>query len=315
MRKKGFAILCAVFIFTAGCSARGDVPAGISRVEECPFSLKQISLFDGKTGWALSSENQVLFTEDGPESFTVIREIPGTGSQIPGPVSAAFPDEHTAYTAYFSPDQVHLIVESTADRGASWQQTSIEYSSLCDSCDAGNAYLGFTDSRNGYLLYCSTPAAGKMTKILLRTADGGKSFSLLKDLSEEIAGYPQGICFEGDRGYIAVSYHGEDSYLYTTSDGGLTWEDRSIFTPEGTVRYVDGFAPVFCPGNHDSGMIVLKSVSDFPSYRLFLTEDGGENWSLAMDELPWDSFSACSYAGEGRMLFLDGEGQLYTAVP
>ncbi len=175
MRKKGFAILCAVFIFTAGCSAREDVPAGISRVEECSFSLKQISLFDEKTGWALSSENQVLFTEDGPESFSVIREIPGTGSQMPGPVSAAFPDEHTAYTAYFSPDQVHLIVESTADRGASWQQTSIEYSSLCDSCDAGKAYLDFTDSRKGYLPYCSTPAAGKMTKILLRTADGGKS--------------------------------------------------------------------------------------------------------------------------------------------
>lgn len=278
-------------------------------------TFKQIYMYDKQSGWALTTENELLFTEEGAEKFSVVRKADGISAATDGFMSASFLGEHTVYLTYFPEDDGQLAVEYTDDGGASWQKTLLDYTGFGAACDAGSAYLALTDEKTGYLLYCSTPGAGNMTKILLETADGGRTFVVKADLSDRIAGYPQGITFHGNKGYIAVSYHGADSYLYTTVDGGLTWEDEKIASAESirageAISYIDGYPPVFSSQDGDRGVMVLKMVNEYTMYQIFDTADGGGSWNAA-GTLPCDSLSGCFPDGADGILFLDGAGKLY----
>ena len=148
-----------------------------------------------------------------------------------------------------------------------------------------------------------------MTKILLGTEDGGRTFSVIKDLSEEIEGYPQGLTFVGDRGYIAVSYHGNESYLYMSMDGGGTWKSEKVDLADRDINYIDGYAPVFCAVD-GRGMIVLKEVGDESSFQLFTTEDGGDSWTEAGD-ITCGEVRAYSLAGDNGFILINEMGELY----
>lgn len=54
------------------------------------------------------------------------------------------------------------------------------------------------------VLYMTGCTAAKDGSGVLETDDGGRSFSVVRDLPEEIEGYPQGFSFAGNEGYIAV---------------------------------------------------------------------------------------------------------------
>ncbi len=289
------------------------------------YTFKQIYMYGEQSGWALTTENELLFTEEGIESFSVVRKIDGINAATDGFLSASFFGGHTAYLAYFPEEDGQLTVEYTNDGGVSWQKTLLDYTGFGSTCDAGSAYLAMADEKTGYLLYCSTPGTGKMTKILLETADGGRTFNVVADLSDQIAGYPRGLTFHGKKGYIAVSYHGVDSYLYTTADGGITWEDEKIASAESIkagekISYIDGYPPVFSRQDHGRGIIVLKMVNENTVYQVFETADGGSRWNAA-GKLPCDSLGSyslgsyslgtCSPGSDDVFLFLDGEGKLY----
>lgn len=316
MRKINWILFLTVILCMTGCgtdeseNGQGAGEALSCRQVDCAYALKQIGMFNGETGWALSAENEMLFTREGAGNFTVVREIGETGESF---VNASFVDEETVYLVYFSPDSPSMTVEYTWDGGAAWQKTLVDYGGFGDACDGGSAYLGFQDKEQGYLLYCSTPGAGLMTKVLLETKDGGKSFSVVKDLSEEIAGYPQGLAFSGNRGYIAVSYHGQDDYLYMSRDGGVTWESEKIDLADRNVRYINGGACAFSAGG-SRGMIVLEEVGDKSSFQLFATEDGGGSWTEA-GEIACKEVRACSHAGDAVFFFINELGQLYEAAP
>lgn len=302
--------LLVMLACTAGCAANEAPDAGTFAQAETAYRLKQIYMCGPQKGWAVTTANELLFTVEGPEGFAVVRELEEINAQTDGFLNASFVDERTAYLAYFSSDNVHLAVEYTHDGGASWQQTLLDYGAYGDVCDAGSAYMSFTDADNGYLLYCSTPGAGMMTKLLFKTMDGGKSFSLIKELTSDIAGYPQGISFVGDKGYLAVSYHGQDICLYKTSDGGITWTDAGIFSSSEGNAYADGYAPAFSADDRQKGILVLKVVGDNTVYQLFTTLDGGGHWTQA-GNLPCDSVTAYSCVNDKSFLLIDGDGNLF----
>lgn len=322
MSKKAAALFFSLAILLTGCFAPGaenpeisgidDYAAVICESVESSRELCQIYMIDIRTGWALTKENELLFTDAGPERFSVVRKVDGAAAD--GFLCAAFLDAGTAYLAWFSEADGLLTVEHTEDGGDSWEKTFLDYTGFGDSCDAGSVYLSFADEKKGYLLYCSTPAAGSMVKILLETADGGKSFAVAADLTDQIAGYPQGIAFHGDKGYLAVSYHGKDSYLYTTSDGGITWEDEEIEPAlsgaAGEISYIDGYSPVFSGQDSDEGMLILKIVGNKTAYRIWRTADGSDSWTV-FGEIPCDSLAGYALTGDGDILFLDGMGKLY----
>lgn len=292
------ALICALQLVSCSGSKPRPVP--------CSYPLRQLTMLDEKTGWGLSLENEVLFTTDGIEHFETLKRY-----ETASPdrfVSAAFLDSRTAYTAFFSPDDNQLIIDRTSDSGASWRQTQINFEDYSDICDAGSLFLGFSDEQHGYLLCCSTPAAGLMTKLLFSTDDGGASFSFTADLSDTIAGYPQGITAVNEvQLYIAVTYHGTDSYLYRLSDNAKTWASVDIFPRTADVNYVDGYAPVFDrthTDDNENGIILLKIVGEQTSFQLFTTHDGGGHWAPD-SEIPCDNPLSYSSAGDGTVYIID----------
>lgn len=274
----------------------------------CSYPLRQLTMYDEKTGWGLSLENEVLFTEDGMEHFKPVRSLENAGNSSDRFASAAFIDQQTAYTAYFAFSDNQLIVERTKDSGRNWQQTFIDFENYSDICDAGNIFLNFADDQHGYLLCCSTPALGQMTKLLFSTNDGGETFSFTADLTDTIAGYPQGITVVSEEQiYIAVTYHGTDSYLYQTSDCAMTWESVGIFPKTEDVRYVDGYAPIFYGNDKQKGIILLKLMYEKAVYQLYTTRNAGDSWSLAR-EIPCDTPLHYSIAGDDRIYVIDPSG-------
>lgn len=304
MRKKAVMILpilvCCLLLISL--NAENGKPAA------CPFPLKQIYMCNEKNGWGLSMENEILYTENGIENLIPIKKLENTNKASEGFANAVFMDEQTAYVTYFSSDNEHLVVEYTRDCGVNWQQTLIPYT---DYADAGCAFLCFADGTNGYLLYCSTPALGQMTKLLFATDDAGNTFTFAEDLTSIIAGYPQGIsAVSNDKISIAVTYHGVDSYLYQSADAAKTWKSAAVFSRTDDVRYVDGYAPIYYGPDRQEGAIILKVMRENAVYELFTTTDAGENWTLN-GEIPCDALLDYSVSGDGKLYVIDQSGALY----
>ena len=276
----------------------------------CPVLLKQLSLYSNKTGWGLSLDNEILYTTQGLEAFEPVKTLDGLNPASDGYVNAAFVDEQTAYITCFSSDNEHLVIESTHDCGITWNQTLIPYDNK--TCDAGSAFLCFEDSTHGYLLHCSTPAMGQMKKLLYATEDAGKTFTYLKDLSNIIKGYPQGITAVKDNAIqIAVTYHGTDSYLYQSSDNAKTWKPVEIFPRTADISYIDAQAPVYSNINPQNGMILLKVVNEkTAAYRLYTTKDGGTSWQYD-SEIPCDDVRSFCLSGGHKVYVVDIEGNVY----
>ncbi len=309
MRKNIAALGFALVILLTGCAGHGAGGTVACTPLDTRYRLKQIQMCGPEQGWALTTENELLFTRGGTGRFFTVRQIGETDSRTEGFVSAFFLDEQRAYLAYFSPDQEHLVVEHTGDGGSTWQETLLDYGSYGDACDAGSVYLSFKDEKTGWLLYCSTPGARLMTKLLFVTFDGGESFSLKADLSEEITGYPQGISFQGEKGYIGAAYHGDNGYLYETQDGGATWDMLEIQPLRRGVNYVDGYAPVFNPQDN-RGMLVLKEAGEEVSYRMYTLKEGEESWEEA-GKIQCRSLGSYGAGVDGSFFLLDTSGQLY----
>lgn len=307
-------IIMVIGLWTlAGCSAaESSQSIEMTSQIDCPYPLKQLYMCDAYKGWAVSAENEVLYTDSGIEDFAPVKKLEHISSASDSFVNAAFPDAQTAYVAYLSEDNTHIIVDYTDDGGAVWNQTFVEYDELLGGRDAGSVYISFADAENGYLLYCSSPAAGLMGKLLFRTTDSGKSFSFVSDLTNELAGgYPQGVAFNSkDNGYIAVTYHGEYHYLYGTEDGARTWKSISPLLKDKDTSYIDGYVPVFYGEDMQAGILVLKTVGEKASYKLLTTADGGHNWKQE-GELPFEAVKGCSAVEENKLLVIDGGGNVY----
>ncbi|MDE7478903.1 MAG: hypothetical protein K2M91_13330 [Lachnospiraceae bacterium] len=272
--------------------------------------MKQLTMCDDNVGWGLTLDNEILFTENGIKNFKSIRSLDNTNNSTNGFTDTAFINEQTAYVTYFSSDNEHLVVEYTKNSGASWQQTLIKYGDYA-VCDAGSAFISFADDTEGYLLYCSTPALGQMIKLLFYTDNAGASFTFTSDLTNTIAGYPQGIT-AGSKDFInvAVTYHGTDTYLYQTSDGAKTWENIEIFPRTDEVNYVDGYAPIFYEDALQKGAIVLKIIKENAVYELFTTKNAGISWTSG-GKIPCDSLLHYSITNAGQIYIIDQSGTLY----
>ena len=303
MKNKSLGIM---MIFLLGCLLSGCY--GDYMEITSPWQFKQV-LIEENFGFSLTTYNEVFCTENGVGEFLPVKKSENICDWTDGFVNACFVDKETAYITYFSADGESIIVEHTEDKGNSWAQMSIQYKNYAEICDAGYAFLSLTDKENGFLLYCSTPAAGMMTKVLFHVGNAEEKISFVADLTDELTGYPEGFCFYNeDNGYIAVTYHGENNYLYRTEDGGLTWRSESLPIKE-SYHYIDGYVPFFY-GEDGAGMLVLKAVGDRINNILLTTDDYGKNWKEKA-VLPIDSVEGYSGNKNVELFLIDNSGKLY----
>lgn len=301
-----------------GCSAKNntvsvpmeaDTEIKMQEVSSQIGSLKQITMFDQKKGWALTSENEVLYTDSGIDNFQSVHKVETVDQNTDYFVNACFLNKKTAYLVFFSGE--NIVVESTMDAGQSWKQVLVPYK---EYGGANEAFISFIDEQNGYLLYCSDPGSGQMTKILFETKDGGDNFEAISDLSNDISGYPTGISFSSlSQGYIATTYHGENKYLFQSTDSGVTWESLSLeqYDKITDVSYVEGYPPVFFGEENQKGKLVLKYVgTDKNSYIEYSTQDGGSTFTIT-GPLECDSIQSYSSVDEKEGYIVDESGKVF----
>lgn len=303
-------------------------------------ALKAFVMFpDGRHGWALTENDQILYTYEGVGGFSFLSDLPfaqagdvtDTTDDPVGfladrggaEVSACFLDEKTAYFAAVSAiDGEALLIRETItsepEAGDENRQVLVsEHRTripLQEYFWCGDMYVSFADSQNGYLLVCSDPALGQMAKHLYRTTDGGDSFSFVADLSDVVSGYPTGMAFcSEDVGYIGVSHRQELSYLYGTTDGGMTWE--SVDVPVHTdAYYSDSLAPVvfYEDGMPKMALVLRNVVGQSDRYVLYENPRPADfmTWRL-IRILPYDDIRNYCFTDEETGYFVDGSGILH----
>ena len=90
------------------CSSVILISCNTYKQASCPYLLKQIYMCDTETGWALSMENKVLFTEKGIQNFQVVKQVTDISSYTDDFMNAAFVDEYSAYITYSTFPSVKL---------------------------------------------------------------------------------------------------------------------------------------------------------------------------------------------------------------
>ena len=267
-----------------------------------PQSFSQITLIDKNTGWALSTNGQILRTANGGATWAdvSISQTP-LPVQVPATIGTCFFDGQTAFVATNAgtDNQPQIVVYHTSDKGSTWDSTNIVTKLDWEKGDIGGVKISFADASNGYLMITGTPGAGQMAKSLYRTTDGGKTFSFVRDITgitdaagtmNGIAGYPTGMTFSTpETGFVTCSYSAYTFVLmFKTTDGGTTWKLWSLPVPAAYENlspannyYADAYPPVFFGEQKKTGVVMLDFVEDgnhvMQSYR---TTDGGGTWTL-----------------------------------
>jgi photosystem II stability/assembly factor-like uncharacterized protein len=202
---------------------------------------------------------------------------------------------------------ISFSLASTNDAGKSWSFSPLKVpSEKPDELD-GSGWLDFIDPMHGWVVLRARSSSALSWGLLLTTDDGGKSWKELPQVP--IAGRP--IFITAQNGWL--SGNGGPGGVYTTKDGGRTWDDNEPPLEElpaslptrpwyGDVWFTDskhGFIPVR-----------LSSATDAENARgsalvLYVTDNAGLTWthnatltdkSFAKTGAPLDHFGPSAFA-------------------
>lgn len=185
------------------------------------------------------------------------------------------------YEAYFSEEEEQIVVKCSPDGGQKWISTMIPYK---EYGGIGEVYLSFVDETTGYLLYVSDPGAGMVNKILFVSRDGGRTFEKQEDITGAMRNHPCGMLFFTEQsGFLITRNYGEESYLYHTMDGGVTWNPVELEVPvENEFSYLNGVSIKKQKGIKNSATLTIEGVGAEENVRFeFFTNDNGVTWELS----------------------------------
>jgi photosystem II stability/assembly factor-like uncharacterized protein len=242
------------------------------------------------SGWALDA-SAALHTTDGG---TLWVDVSPPGVVLTQNSMAFAIDTRTAWvTATRAGSQAPLLAH-TADGGRSWRTHPIP---LPDDA-AGIARMTFADARHGWLLVSLGAGAGSEGVQILRTTDGGTTWtSVSRTASAQpspgslpLSGIKTGISFrDSTRGWVTAEVAGPDdfSWLYTTGDGGSTWQHQRLTFPAPYRQVVPVLSPPRFFTAHDGLLpVILNAPGVNPALDFYATHNGGVNWS-ATTPLPY----------------------------
>ena len=259
-------------------------------------------------GWAVTQNNEILYTQEGCNNFYNVRKIEATNVTTENYLYANFISPTTAYIVYFSENGTKVMIEHTDNAGQSWHHSSVNHK---DYSNPHSVYIDMLDENTGYLLYYGYPSATKPNKILLETTDGGQIFTAKSDLSSELKGVPTGMAFiNQDIGYFPTTNKGVENFLYLTQDGSMTWKMDNIIEDDNDYNFMEIYAPVFHDEKRKNGKIILKQEGQGLEYVLMSTSNRGSLW-IKEAVLDIDEIKSYSFTDKKNGYIIDGEGVLH----
>jgi len=267
--------------------------------------IESMKLLTADTGWA-ATRNKLFWTADGGASWKDITPKLNHKHQT---VSSVFFLDVSAGWALLScaddrdiaADNSCFALASTADAGETWsvaQEKTVHAFSkerLEDGYGfSGRSWLDFVDSQRGWeILDIATNSANPSAGEMLRTVDGGKTWTATKDTPTS----DHFIFVTPTDGWIAG---GKDQELFVTHDAGDSWQKvRLPATADTQPNLGESLTSPAFNSEKEGFLSVHYSVGTvtgpyLTTLVLFGTTDGGKTWKLdrSLPRLPGAFVSA-----------------------
>jgi Uncharacterized protein related to plant photosystem II stability/assembly factor len=290
-------ILCGCLLLLTSCASDDVTPIGVLPTPtpgpRQPVSLQAIHMVSAKGGWAITHDERILHTLDGPAHWSDVTPGSGTADLVGATIQASyFADVNVGWVAASNANKV--TIWRTFDGGELWYPTP-----LAEPAQRVIS-LQFTDGTHGWLLLDTTATgttgttatAGDEAVRLLYTLDGGSTWLPLDSADAQSKDVPQHLPFSGlktgvtftsnAQGWLTGSLSRATDHqlvLYVSQDGGFSWQVRNLKTPVPTATALSSLAPTFFDANNAVLSVTLTDPQ--PVVSIYRTMDGGNNWRSA----------------------------------
>lgn len=265
-------------------AARAQTAPGWRKLPTEPYRGKQddISFVSPDVGWYGNGAGKLYRTLDGGESWTLVREQPGTFVRAVG-----FVDADHGYIGNVGTDYYPGVTDTnplyrTTDGGVTWQPVRVagieRMKGVCaiDILPVRRIYQG--ELRTGHVIHAAGRVGGNA--MLLSSSDGGESWALT-DLSDRIGMILDIKFLDEQRGFIAAATSPDiqqaQAAILATEDGGATW--TMVYQSS---RPLENIWKMAWP-SATTGYATVQSYDPANPQRVIVkTVDGGRSWQ----ELP-----------------------------
>jgi len=253
--------------------------------------LSSIAMQSETTGWgqnytqkggmpsgAPTAEQTILHTTDGGCHWKIVKSW--KYSMEPSPDFSPF---------FLSPSLAIIYVNGdlflTTDAGISWSSITLP---VVTQQKAIPGPIFFLNDHLGWMSLSGISGGTFQDNDLLRSTDGGQSWSRLHATlpapllpRTRSPGYITSLSFLNETtGWVTgSSYSRENSWIYMTNDGGTTWQEQQLPSPQGysATRLLDLGQPHFFSAR-DGVLPAASTHFDPTGVCAFITHDGGESW-------------------------------------
>lgn len=251
-------------------------------------ALTSIQFFNALDGWGVSV-TQILRTNDGGITWYNVSppDVVSAGYQA----SLALVDNAHAWVLLpvSETDPTRGTLYRTSDGGLSWNAFPAPFA---------GADLHFLDFKHGWALSSLGVATGSNTVAIFQTADGGQTWSKVYTNLPSAEGAGDSLPLGGLKAGMAplntqtafvygVIYATATPYLFRTDDGGVTWSAVSLPLPPAAenaeLSIERGQMKFLSPSE---GFIAMRLTSANDQLALYVTQDGGNSWTLTPNVLP-----------------------------
>ncbi len=253
--------------------------------------LSSIAMQSETTGWGQNytqkggvpsgvptAEQTILHTTDGGCHWKIVKSW--KYSMEPSPDFSPF---------FLSPSLAIIYVNGdlflTTDAGISWSSITLP---VVTQQKAIPGPIFFLNDHLGWMSLSGISGGTFQDNDLLRSTDGGQSWSRLHATlpapllpRTRSPGYITSLSFLNETtGWVTgSSYSRETSWIYMTNDGGNTWQEQQLPSPQGysATRLLDLGQPHFFSAR-DGVLPAASTHFDPTGVCAFITHDGGESW-------------------------------------
>jgi photosystem II stability/assembly factor-like uncharacterized protein len=229
-----------------------------------------MQLVTANHGWALTDQ-RLAWTSDTGDTWSEITPPDAPVADIRGVFFLDPSHGWVVSEASSSPEVTVLSVFRTIDGGQGWVSSSINAS---NTASGGAAFLDFQNPLTGYLVVSLQSSTNFSVGEMYATVDGGLTWtkvsipigdpiSLASPLVAWTAGGPAG------------------DELYVTRDAGISWDAVSLDPPPDfqSSEPVYGVPTFF---SNEEGGLPATFPGDAPGVGIYITQDGGQSWGLAL---------------------------------
>jgi len=263
-------------------------PPAISapRIESPAFL--DIQFFNELDGWGIT-ETYLVRTNDGGINWYDV--TPPDVDEVGSTVETFILDNDHAWVQ--KPDFNNFpnngLLYHTNDGGLTWTISSTPFSS---------GDLSFLDSDDGWMLADLGVGAGSNAVAVFQTTDGGATWTQTytndPNNPESADSLPLGglksdlVPMDMQTAWVGgVIYAPGTVYLYRTDDGGESWTQVPLELPEGAEDFelgIDQDQMKFVSAS--DGFLVLRMSGDSTQTAVYITNDGGDTWTLTPTLIP-----------------------------